>query len=503
VIALLGLAAALGSPAAGHADTPCDFVTAVGCSCDGQAAGSSVVCPMSHAPCQITLPRGFPCPDIPPDNPISTEKIQLGRFLFYDTRLSGNQTYGCASCHQQDKAFTDGRPQAVGSTGELHPRGAMSLANVGYAGTLGWANPNLLSLEDQALVPMFGEHPVELGLAGKEDELLGRLRADPRYQRMFAEAYPAADDPVSLASITRAISSFERTLISGNSAYDRYRIDDNAISESAKRGETLFLQDEKRECFHCHAGFTLTVSVDAQGKVAERSFHNTALYNLRCADLGVQPLDLPWCEPPPPPLDCARMDSSQPTGCHCGGAGPQAMGCYPPPNTGVYEISHKPEDMGRFKAPTVRNVALTAPYMHDGTVATLDAVLDHYAAGGRTLTDGPYVGVGHDSPTKGLFVRGFQLSPQERADIIEFLKSLTDDEFVTTPRFADPFQTVTCPGDCNLDGHVEVSELITSINVSLASSSLALCVTSDPSGDGTVTIDELLRSIGSALNGCQ
>jgi cytochrome c peroxidase len=489
--------------AAAYADTPCDFVSSAGCSCLGQAADPTATCPPSHAACKIALPLGFPCPDIPPDNPVTTEKIALGRFLFYDTKLSGNQTYACASCHKQDKAFTDGLPQAVGSTGQMHPRGAMSLANVGYAGTLGWANPNLLTLEDQALVPMFGETPVELGLAGKEDELLARLRADTRYQRMFAEAYPGPDDPVSLASITRAIASWERTLLSGNSAYDRYRIDDNAISESAKRGETLFLADEKRECFHCHAGFTLTVSVDAQGKVAERSFHNTGLYNLTCGDFALPTLDLSWCDPPPSPTDCARNDSSQPRGCFCDGSGPQNTGCYPPPNTGAYDITHKDEDMGAFKAPTMRNVELTAPYMHDGTITTLDGVLDHYAAGGRTLTDGPYAGVGHDSPSKGNFVRGFTLTDQERADLIEFLKSLTDQEFVTNPHFANPFQAVQCPGDCNLDGKVDVDELVTGINVSLGASSLALCVDSDPSGDGAVTIDELLRSIGSALNGCQ
>lgn len=454
-------------------------------------------------PYGLRLPRGFPQPNIPEDNPLTYEKIELGRFLFYDTRLSGNQTYACANCHQQDKAFSDGLPQAVGSTGELHPRSAMSAVNVAYAATLGWANPILFTLENQALVPMFGESPVELGLAGKEQELFERLRADARYQRMFAEAFPGEVDPVSLASITKAIASFERTLISGDSPYDRYvfGLEDDAISASAKRGETLFF-DEKHECFHCHAGFNLTTSVDAQGMIAERPFHNTALYNLNCSDLELPPLDLAWCAPPPSPERCAVNDVSQPLGCHCEGSGPQNTGCYPPPNTGTYEITHRSEDMGRFKAPTLRNVAVTAPYMHDGSIPTLEQVVDHYAAGGRTVADGAYAGVGADSPSKGAFVRGFALTENDRTDLVAFLESLTDSDFLVNPRFSDPFEPVSCVGDCNLDGAVDVSELITSINLALGSSSLALCVESDSSGDGDVGIDELIRAIGSALNGC-
>jgi cytochrome c peroxidase len=458
----------------------------------------------ADTPYELKLPRGFPDPDIPADNPLTWEKIELGRFLFYDTRLSGNQTYACASCHQQNKAFTDGLPQAVGSTGELHPRSAMTLTNIAYAATLAWANPTLLTLENQALVPMFNEDPVELGLAGKDAELLDRLRADPRYQRMFAEAFADQADPFSLASITRAIASFERTLISGNSPYDRFvfGVDDNAISDAAKRGEVLFF-DETHECFHCHAGFNLTTSVDQAGQVAQRPFHNTALYNVRCSDFGLPELDLPWCDSPPDPALCMLQTAAQPLGCHCQGSGLQDYGCYPPPNTGTYDITHDAQDMGRFKAPTLRNVAATAPYMHDGSIATLEDVLDHYAAGGRTISDGPYAGVGSGSPSKGAFVRGFQLSATDKADLVEFLTSLTDQDFMTNPHFADPFQPVTCPGDCNLDGAVDVSELVTSINVSLGTSSLALCVVSDPSGDGRVTIDELVRAIGSTLNGCR
>jgi len=450
----------------------------------------------AETPYALDLPRGFPAPQIPADNLLTWEKVELGRFLFYDTRLSGNQTFACASCHQQSRAFTDGLPHAMGSTGEAHPRGSMALANVAYAGTLAWANPGLFALEAQALIPMFGEHPIELGLAGKEDELFARLRADVRYQRMFAEAFPDVDDPFSLDAIAKAIASFERTLISGNSPYDRYALglDDNAISASAKRGEVLFFDADFgagvfRECSHCHGGFNFTASVDHAGTVAERPMHNNALYNLRCADFGLPNIDLPQCDTVPPATQCE-------------GTGPQAMGCYPPDNTGAFGITGNTADMGKFKAPSLRNIAVTGPYMHDGSIATLDEVLDHYTAGGRTVTDGPYAGVGSESPARGQFIVHFDLTEKQRADILAFLDALTDEEFITNPHFADPFLPLACPGDCGLDGTVAVNELVTAVGISLGSNSLAVCVPADTSADGAVTVDELIRATRNMLDGC-
>jgi cytochrome c peroxidase len=517
---LLAVIVALCAPAIAAADTPCDFVESPHCSCAVKAAELAAEtgdtdCQPSAAACQIALPIGFPCPRIPPDNPLTTEKIELGRFLFYDTRMSDNQTYSCASCHQQDKAFTDGNAVAIGSTGQHHVRSAMSLTNVAYAATLTWANPNESSrgtgaattygLEHQALTPMFGDNPItELGLRS-EDELTGRLQTDPRYQRMFREAFPTEANPITLDSVLRAVASFERTLISGNSPYDKSIIDDSAISDSARRGENLFLTSENENCFHCHNDFNLTTSNDHQDLVvaANITFVNTGLYNVRCSDFALPTLDLLWCDHPPPPETCALQTDANPgLGCNCDGTGPQDMGCYPPPNTGTYSITNLSQDMGRFKPPTLRNIAVTAPYMHDGSIDTLDHVLDHYAAGGRTISDGPYAGVGSDSPTKGQFLRGFPLNDKDRADVLAFLDSLTDQDFLTNPHFADPFRPVDCPGDCNLDGTVDVNELVTAINLSLGTSSLALCVSSDPSGDGSVTIDEILRAVQDALNGC-
>jgi cytochrome c peroxidase len=354
----------------------------------------------SDAPYTWDLPPGFPAPTVPADNPMTAAKVTLGRHLFYDRRLSQNQTQSCATCHRQARAFTDGRARGLGSTGQNHPRGSMSLANVAYASTLTWANDIVTQLERQALVPMFGETPVELGLGGHEDEMLARLRADARYQQLFPQAFPALPNPFTIDAVTKSLASFERTLISGRAPYDRYEagLDRDAISESAKRGAALFFS-ERLECFHCHGGFAFADAVSHQGKAfAETTFHNTGLYNL------------------------------------------DGRGAYPPDNTGLLAVSGKPSDMGRFKAPTLRNIAVTAPYMHDGSIATLSEVLDHYAAGGRTIPAGqPNAGVGSKNPFKSELVTGFMLTEAEKADVIQFLESLTDDGFLSDPRHADPF----------------------------------------------------------------
>lgn len=345
------------------------------------------------------LPKAFPRPRVPADNPMSGAKVALGRHLFYDTRLSANSTQSCATCHEQARAFTDGRAQAVGSTGEVHPRGSMSLVNVAYAASLTWGNPAMTRLEDQALVPMFGEHPIELGLQRPGAILLTRLRDDQKYRHLFAAAFGATPDPVSLEHVTHALASFERTIVSARSPYDAYHNerDDTAISPAARRGETLYFS-QPLSCFRRHGGFTFSGAVDFEGRRGgEVEFHNTGLYNI---------------------------------------AGALS---YPPPNTGIHEMTGKLEDVGKFKAPTLRNVAVTAPYMHDGSAATLEDVVAHYAAGGRTIADGPYRGVGHDNPHKSPSVRGFALSDAQRADLIAFLQSLTDEPLLHDPRFSNPW----------------------------------------------------------------
>lgn len=418
------------------------------------------------------LPLGFPVPRVPANNPMSREKVELGRFLFYDTRLSGNQTFACSSCHEQARAFTDGATLAVGSTGEVHPRNSMSVTNVAYASTLAWANPLLRRLEDQIPIPMFGENPVELGLAGLDAELIGRLTADRRYPGLFAAAFPRETNPITQGNIVRALASFVRVLISGNSPYDRYQfgLDDNAISASAIRGAGLFFT-ERLECFHCHGGFNFSAAVDFEGNpFAEVAFFNNGLYNL-------------------------------------GGTGN-----YPADNMGIFEITGRRADIGHFKAPTLRNIELTAPYMHDGSIATLEEVIDHYAAGGRTIVEGPLAGDGSENPFKSLFMLGFNITEEEKADVVNFLKSLSDEEFVTNPALSDPFLNEptptptagpgSCIGDCDGSGSVAVNELVRGVNIALGRDPIGACEALDVDGDGKVTVSELVMSVNAAVHGC-
>lgn len=345
------------------------------------------------------LPAWVPRPLEPAANPTTAAKVELGRHLFYDTRLSSDGSMSCESCHSQAMAFTDGRQVATGVTGASTPRNSMSLANVAYFPVLTWGNPLMRHLEQQALVPLIGQEPVELGLAGREHEMVQRLSAEPLYRELFAKAFPDANGEISLATVIRALSAFERTIMSFRSTYDRYRYegDIDAMSDSAIRGEALFFS-EKLECHHCHNGINFADTVlHERNKTGEVAFHNTGLYNL------------------------------------------DGKGAYPANNRGIAEITGRPEDMGRFRAPSLRNVALTAPYMHDGSIATLDEVIDHYAAGGRAIKSGPNAGVGKDNPFKSSFVPGFSLTGEERADLISFLNSLTDKSFLTDPRFANPW----------------------------------------------------------------
>ena len=321
-------------------------------------------------------------------NPMAPDKVRLGRFLFYDTRLSVNRTTSCATCHRQELAFTDGRACAVGATGQTHPRSAMSLVNIAFVTRFNWSDPTVHSLEEQALKPMFSTNPVELGVVKKD--LLDLIRSDATYRSLFPAAFPGDADPYTIANVTKALAAFERTITSRASPYDRFHIegDENAISESAKRGEILFFLDPGPGCFQCHLGPDFSDSA---------TFHNTGLYNLA------------------------------------------GQFSYPIPNRGLFEHTGRPADIGKFKAPTLRNIAVTAPYMHDGSIRTLDDVLDHYAAGGRTISTGPFAGIGHDNPAKDKRIRGFNLTPQNRTDLIAFLKSLTDDTLLHDARFADPW----------------------------------------------------------------
>ncbi len=350
----------------------------------------------SPTPYNWKLPKGFPQPHVPADNPMTVEKVELGRHLFYDTRLSGNGMMACSTCHRQNRAFGDDTPTTPGTFGDRGFRKSMAIVNVVYTGTLTWSNPEK-RLENQALVPLFGTHPVEMGL-DKDNSFLEDLSADPVYKKLFRAAFPSEKKPVTVANVTKALASFQRSLISGNSPYDRYRFqgDENAISDVAKHGEKLFFSS-MFGCGRCHGGFNFSDSTITAKNPERAVFHNTGLYNVK---------------------------------------GPTH---YPAPNVGLYEHTKSKYDIGLFKAPTLRNIALHPPYMHDGSVPTLDAVLDHYAAGGRTIKSGPHAGVGKDNPNKDHLLTGFELTKEDRAALLAFLHSLTDREFMTNPKFSDPW----------------------------------------------------------------
>lgn len=348
------------------------------------------------------LPQGFPTPKMPSNNPMSEAKVELGRFLFYDRRMSINETLSCADCHLQSKAFTDGKTTSTGALGDLHPRNAMSMTNVVYNASQNWANPVTLTLHSQALVPMFGETPVELGWSDHDAEILGRFEQDPDYPQRFAKAFPKSQSPITADNVAKAVSAFGATLISGNSDFDRsaYQGQKDALSDAAKRGLDLFFT-ERLDCFHCHGGFNFASAVDHQGIAFEQvEFHNNGLYNI------------------------------------------DGDGAYPAGNQGLFDITANLEDRGKFKAPTLRNIELTAPYMHDGSIATLGQVIDHYSRGGRLIESGPNAGDGAKNPIKSSLIGSFQITALEKQDLIEFFKSLTDWGFICDPRFSDPFGNI-------------------------------------------------------------
>ncbi len=349
----------------------------------------------------LRVPDALELPAIPSYNPPSREKIELGRRLFYDKRLSGNETQSCETCHVQSLAFSDGLKTPSGSTGDVLVRNSPGLANVAYFSTLTWANHGLLELEDQLPVPIRGDQPVELGVTdGKVDEVLARFDADEEYAALFAQAFPDSESGATVEKIVFSLATFCRTLLSADSPYDRYVAGDkSALTEQQRRGLALF-NGERFECFHCHSGTNSTISYrDANTKegAVRYPFFNNGLYDV------------------------------------------DGEGSYPAQDQGLYELTLDPDDRGLFRPQSLRNVALTAPYMHDGSIATLRDVVLHYAAGGTVTKEGPAAGDGRKSPLKSGLVRGFVATDEEIDDVVAFLESLTDRGFVENPDFADPF----------------------------------------------------------------
>ena len=245
---------------------------------------------------------------VPADNPMNAAKVELGRRLFYDADLSIDGTLACASCHEQRRAFAEGVATHGGVRGAPGRRNAPSLTNVAYLSPLTWADPNETSLERQAVTPLTGEHPVEMGMAGQEAELARRLNGDACYRSMFAAAYPG--EPVGMAATLKALAAFERTLVSFDTPYDH-----GAMDAAQRRGEAVF---QARGCANCHAGDQFT-----DGK-----FH--------------------------------------------------AVGTANAGDDGAFEKTGDPAHRGAFRTAPLRNVALSNPYLHDGSAPTIaEAVARH------------------------------------------------------------------------------------------------------------------------------
>jgi cytochrome c peroxidase len=346
------------------------------------------------------LPVGFPEPHVPVNNPMSAAKVELGRHLFYDERLSHNETMACASCHEQARAFTDGKATGEGSsTGHVLPRSADEPRQRRLLVDLHLGQPQARGSGDAGAGAPVRRLPARARRPAGHAAILRRFAATPDYQALFAAAFPDDDDPFTITRIVQAISSFERTIISGDAPYDRfvYALDDDALSPAAQRGMALFF-GERAECYHCHAGPNFSTSFrSATSEAGPPDFQNNGLYNLDPA------------------------------------------GAYPPGNGGLFEFTGDPRDQGKFRVPSLRNIAVTAPYMHDGSLATLADVVDHYAAGGTVTPAGPNAGGdGRNNPNKSPLVRPFDLAADERADLVAFLESLTDEQFLSDPRFAAP-----------------------------------------------------------------
>jgi cytochrome c peroxidase len=295
----------------------------------------------------------------PKDNPYSADKAELGRFLYYDKRLSADNSVSCASCHAPEKGFTDNLPVSVGIKGQKGGVSAPTVINRGY-GMLQFWDGRANSLEAQAVGPM--ANPIEMGHT--HDGVVSRLRQIAGYRELFKKAY--GTEEIDLDRVAKAIATFERTVVSGNAPYDKYRAGNKkALTASQIRGLDVYFN--KAKCDACHEGPNFTAN----------SFHN----------LGV--------------------GSQKAT-----------------PDVGRFAVTKDPADWGAFKTPTLREIANTAPYMHDGSLATLEEVVDYYDKGGVKNKN-------LDERLKPL-----NLTAQDKKDLVEFMKSLSGEgwQHLTEPK---------------------------------------------------------------------
>lgn len=322
--------------------------------------------PVGPTPYNLVIPEGLPKMNIPANNPLTVEGVALGRKLFYDPILSGNNTISCGSCHKQNFAFVDSTLQlSVGIDNVPGTRNAMPIFNLGYSTKGFFWDGGATDLESQVIAPI--ENPVEMHES--LSNALAELNNHPEYPALFYAAF--GTDSITTSLLMKAIAQFERTLVSGNSKFDKYQRGEATLTAQELNGLNLYNDPNKGDCNHCHTmGSTFT----------DFEYRNTG-------------------------LDSIAVDE------------------------GRYLITLNPNDKGRFKTPSLRNIALTAPYMHDGRFTTLDEAVEFYNTGFHYPAN-------LDLNLK--FAKKGRLSAQEKADIIAFLHTLTDTEFISNPAFSKP-----------------------------------------------------------------
>ncbi|MFQ5956267.1 MAG: cytochrome-c peroxidase [Candidatus Brocadiales bacterium] len=305
---------------------------------------------------EYPLPLGIPELIIPEDNPITPEKVALGKKLYFDKRLSLDDTISCATCHDPKKGFADAAPVSTGIKGQKGKRSAPTVLNSALYDLQFW-DGRAPTLEEQAKQPII--NPIEMGVPS-HDAVIEKLKGIEEYRKAFQKTF---GEEINIDNVARAIASFERTLIAGNSPFDRFMYggDKNAISDMAKKGLEVFRG--KGRCLTCHE------FVGSFALFTDNKFHN----------IGV------------------GMDK-------------------PEPDMGRYEVTKLDKDKGAFKTPTLRNIALTAPYMHDGSEATLEEVVDLYDKGGNP------------NPHLSGEMRPLKLTKEEKKALVEFLKTLTSSD---------------------------------------------------------------------------
>ena len=306
-------------------------------------------------------------PIIPTNNPLTEEGVALGKKLFFDTILSADETKSCASCHNPKNAFTDNQQFSLGIDGEFGFRNAMPLFNLAwnFDDRFNW-DGSAFGLENQAFEPV--SNPIELH--ANWENIAKKIQNHPEYPSLFFQAFGSSTIDSTL--VTKAIAQFERTLISGNSKFDRYLLGKVTLTPEEENGFNVFMDEAKGDCFHCHGSNNNPLWTDNQ-------FHNNGL-DSNFSDLGLG------------------------------------------------KITGDPSDNGKFKSPSLRNLAFTAPYMHDGRFATLEEVINHYSEGLQpSATIDPLM--------KQIAKGGVNLSTEDKADLKAFLLTLTDLEFVNNTAF--------------------------------------------------------------------